>query len=126
MHHIKSGRLAAVTIGLLLLGPVCYAIGGSLRDLVPRPRPADIRTENWLENIEWGLEWVGILLCFAGEGAMCIVAIRVGQLARDDWGAGKMRSSAFRWFGSIALVLAALWFAFFTWLLYPGNPIWRA
>jgi hypothetical protein len=37
-----------------------------------------------------------------------------------------MGSSAFRWFGSIALVLAALWIAVFTWLLYPGNPIWRS
>jgi hypothetical protein len=116
MHHIKTGRLTAVTIGLLFLGPVCYAIGFNLPDLAPRLRQADV---NWLENIKWRLTWFGTLLCFAGEGAMCMLAIRVGRLARDAWSAGKIGDSASWWFGSISLVLAALWFALFTWYLHP-------
>jgi hypothetical protein len=121
-QRIQRPRLVAATVGLLVLGPVCYALGVNLPELVPLAWRNGPAAEQW----GWVLMWIGTLLGFAGEGGMCLLAIRVSQLAREAWRAGEVGSSVSWWFGSFFLAGAALWFAFFTWVLYPNNPVWRA
>jgi multisubunit Na+/H+ antiporter MnhB subunit len=87
---------------------VCYAIG-----LNTSP-----------ENI--ALQWAGILLGFTGAGAICILAIRFGQEALRSWRQHEVARSGLWLIGGIVLVLVAMWIAFFTFLLYPDNPVWRA
>jgi hypothetical protein len=106
--EIRTRWLVVTALVPLLLGPVCYAIG-----LNTRP-----------ENI--ALQWAGTLLGFTGEGAICVLSIRFGREALRSWREGQSARSGLWLLGGIVLVLVALWFAFFTWLLYPGNPVLRA
>ena len=108
MTHIKIRWLVVMAVAPLILFPVSYAIG-----LNTKP-----------ESI--ALQWVGIRLGFTGEGAMGILSIRFGQEALRSWQDHKTARSAIWLVTGIVLFLAALWFAFFTWLLYPSNPVWRA
>jgi len=106
--EIRTRWIVVAALVPLLLGPVCYAIGLNMSP----------------ENI--ALQWAGVLLGFTGEGAICVLSIHLGQEALRSWREGKRARSGLWLVGGIVLVLVALWFAFFTWLLYPGNPVWRA
>ena len=126
MRHVKTEWLAVAPVVLLVLGPFCVALGINLHEFITVSLldERSMRLEARLETIGNWLASAGFLLCYAGEGAMCLLAMRIGRLAREAWHAGELGSSASRWFASISLVGAALWFAFVTWLLlYRSLPV---
>jgi len=99
MTQIKTRWLVVAAVAPLILSPMCFAIG-----LNTRPE-------------EIAFLRAGILLGFAGTGALCILSVRFGQEALRSLGEGKIARSGLWLVGGIVLVLVALNVAFVTLLL---------